>query len=162
MKIICFRSFIASLVLVVAAGVSQAQADEKQDRNLAILKTLYTKLAQTPAAGGNVLASGRSFLILALPGIALDPALDVSKVDDRVLLGKIANQVPYAAWTFQDSGLSVVDVYQQVLEHHDTAKVTLTDQQKVTLEAAKKVLMKPDGSKSQKVAEYDAYKSQYD
>ena len=61
----------AIVILGILAGLPVlASADEKADRNLAVLKTLYTKLANSVTVSGNTLGPGHSFKLPALTGPA--------------------------------------------------------------------------------------------
>jgi hypothetical protein len=59
--------------LLIAAAPATLQADDVADRNLAVLKTIYTKLRNQFTLGNNSFGADQSFLVMTNPGITLDP-----------------------------------------------------------------------------------------
>jgi hypothetical protein len=111
-----------------------------QDRNLVILKTIYTKINDRLTVGDNPLAPNSSFLVLTDPGIVLDPQWDLSKVADQAKLAVLLGRAPKATWLYRPNTYSMEQVYKEILDTHDTPKVTLTADEQKELNRVKKLL----------------------
>lgn len=61
--------------LLLAASIAAAQAP---DPNVDLMKKLYTKIGLAVGVGSNDPQTGESFLVMANPGILVDPNLDLN------------------------------------------------------------------------------------
>jgi len=133
------------------------------DDNAQIMEKLYTKIAQSLTVGTNTPAAGKSILILANPGIAIDPALDPgSSQDDRKAISRVLDRVPGPSWIYQETSYALSSVYGDVLGNHVLANSSITDDQKKQLRAAEKVLFKdgdPAKGDSDQMTAYKKYRA---
>jgi hypothetical protein len=123
-----------------------------------LIKQLYSKIEDSFSMGAGGPYPGHSFLILCNPGIFIDPNLDLRKKVDRVRLSDVLNTVPEAsfAFVFQDSGVRVPSIYDQIMTNHLSAEYQLTPTQQQQLKAAEKVL-----NDSTKMGDYFKYQQIY-
>ena len=131
-----------------------------------LLEKLYTKLVQSPIAGTNTVAAGHSILILANPGVALDPALHPeTSQSDRRSLSRVLDHLPGPSFVYQEMPYALSRVYSDVLQYHDVPVVTMSEQQKRDLKTANRTLFRdgnPAKGDSSKVAAYKKYGSIYE
>lgn len=135
-----------------------------QDRNAELMKKIYAKLVGTFALSGNEPTPGKGFLVLANPGIILDPTLKTSVAADRESMASLLNRVPLprGAWHFDTSTKNISDIYSAVLEYKQVPIVTLTTTQEKELAKASQVLFSADEKQpSQKRIDYDKYWQAY-
>jgi hypothetical protein len=123
-----------------------------------LIKKLYSKIQDSFSLGANAPYPGHAFLILCNPGIFIDPNLNLSKKVDRARLSDVLNSVsePSFAYVFQDSGVRVPSVYDQIMRNHITAIYQLTPLQKQQLKDAQAIL-----KDNQKMDDYFKYQSSY-
>src|SRR5580704_7674868 len=63
---------------------------------------LYGRIAQFTSSGTGAQSGGQRFLILATPGILLDPSLDLTPTStDYHLLSTILDRAPDASWVYR-------------------------------------------------------------
>jgi hypothetical protein len=102
---------------------------------------LYSRIAQFTSSGAGTQSGGQRFLILATPGILLDPSLDLTPTStDYHLLSTILDRAPDASWVYKPKNMTSFDLYSDVLKYHQTPTFQLSDQQKKDLKAAQKIL----------------------
>lgn len=120
---------------------------------------LYSRLAQFTTSGAGGQAGGSRFLILATPGILLDPALDLSPTStDFNLFSTILDRSPDGSWVYKPRATHAFDEYSSVLKYHLTPTFKLSDQQKKDLKAAQKILYS-DVSSGTQSDEYKQFQS---
>ena len=143
-------------VVVFGTSVLVAQA---QDDNAQIMEKLYTKIAQSVTVGTNTPAAGKSILILANPGIAIDPNMNPStSQDDRKAISRVVDRVPAPSWIYQDTTFNISNLYGQVLQFHELALPKITDDQKQQLKAANQTLFKNGDPAKGDSDKFKAYK----
>jgi hypothetical protein len=123
-----------------------------------LIKKLYSKIEDSFSLGANAPYPGHAFLILCNPGIFIDPNLNLAKRADRSRLSDVLNSVPESsfAFIFQDTGVRVQSVYDQIIRNHLTATYQLTTVQKQQLRDAEAIL-----KDSAKMNDYFKYQGLY-
>jgi hypothetical protein len=144
-------------------GISPDIEDEKRrfanpPTEADLVKKLYSKIEDSFSLGALGPYPHHSFLVLCNPGIFIDPNLDLRKKVDRARLSNVLNSVPEGSFAFvyQDTGVQVQSVYDQIINNHLTAIYQLTDDQRKQLKAAQNVL-----NDSAKMDDYYKYQGFY-
>jgi len=155
------KPLLLAAILVLNAGLSAAQ----EDRNVQIMKKLFSKLTASLTAGTSGAQPGQTFLVLMNPGIFVDPSLDSSSAEGRYVLAHTLNQVPSVNWLMaNDSAKKVYDVYKMVLDFGEWGYVEPTDAQKLQLAKARRLLYvngNQDQGLSQAMNNYQKYADLY-
>ncbi len=131
----------------------------QEDRNVTIMKTIYSKLAGVFSVGQqNSPTRDQNFLVLANPGFFVSPQWDMHKVDDRYKLSLVLNALPNSSWIYGEHAGTVGDLYSEILNNYDAPHVSLSAAEKRDLGDAKSLLFVqlPDGTLKASAA-YDAY-----
>jgi hypothetical protein len=108
-----------------------------QDPNVDLMKKLYTKIGKTVGVGSNDAIAGESFLVLANPGILLDPTINTSTTEGRYQLSKMLDRVLLPSWIYKPNNDSTLKVYSTILNYKETPAFALTASQKQQLDAAR-------------------------
>ncbi len=116
------------------------------DPNVTIMKQLYSKLAGALAVGGNQAIPGQNFLILANPGIFLDPKLDLSNADQAYLFASQLDVIPAASWMYGATAGLLSNLYNQILQFKELPSIQLTPSQQKQLATAQGLLMDSQGN----------------
>lgn len=125
------KSKLKTTVIASLLGILSEQVhSEAEDPNVTLMKKLYSKIGQTVGVGSNDASVGESFLILANPGILLDPKLDVTTVQGRYRLATLVDKVPRPDWIYKPSDTSIYDVYARMISDHEAAEIKPNAQQK--------------------------------
>jgi hypothetical protein len=120
------RRFIACFVITIAlTSVSQAQ----DDPNVKLMKQLYTKIGQAVGVGSNDPQTGETFLVLANPGILLDPNLAWSTPQGSNQLARAIDKVLTPNWIYGTRNTTAFAVYNRILTDHEPAVISPTDEQ---------------------------------
>lgn len=144
----------ALLAQTIVCTPSMAQ----QDKQIQILRQLYTRLGGAFRVGDNTLTMGRTYLVLMNPGILIDPDLDLAQDDaGRYALYTTLDQVLAPDWVYATKPTTSTRIYQNVLRHHVTPSFEFTKDQLKRIEEAKKYLFS-DWDKRTPSKEYDRYK----
>jgi hypothetical protein len=123
------RSFSACLVfLATLACVPTAFGQD--DPNVKLMKELYTKIALNLGVGSNAAVQGQSYLVLANPGILLDPTLDYTSPEGRYRLSTTIDKVLKPDWIYKTGSNGTFEVYNNILNYHEAAVVNPTSTQK--------------------------------
>jgi hypothetical protein len=137
-----------------------------QDTNAKIMEALFTKIATSLAVGTNTPAAGQSLLILANPGIAIDPAMNpATNQSDREAISKVLDRVPGPSWIYTSTSYRVSDIYSNIVHHHIVPTNQLTDSEKQQLAAANTVLFlngDPGQGRSTKYSAYHDYQGKWE
>jgi hypothetical protein len=131
----------ATLLLTFLVFVSQSQLFG-EDPNVEIMKKLFAKIGQVVGVGSNDIVVGTSFLVLANPGIMVDPSLDMSKLEDRHTLAVSIDKVLLPTWIYGVTNETVLSVYQNVLTYKEPPVYVMTPQEKKMLADARAIIFK--------------------
>jgi hypothetical protein len=145
----------ALAVILSAAVLAPWVPAQSEDQNVQIMKKLFSKMAQVVGVGGG---SSREVLILANPGILIDPELDWTVAEDRARLAKVLDRVLLPSWVYQTNNLNTYDVYKTLLTTKEVPIYELTPKQKELLENAKKVVFS-DSNKRVYSVQYEEYRT---
>ena len=126
--------------LSVAAAWPISARTQPTDPNVELMKKLYTKIGQSVGVGSNDPIAGESFLVLANPGILLDPKLDVTTVAGRATLAAVVDKVLIADWIYKTANVGIYDVYSKIMDYHEAAVVVPTQAQKQQYNTACKLV----------------------
>ena len=121
-----FRALAGFLVSCTLLVQTAAMADPNVD----IMKNLYVKIGTTVGVGSNDPQVGGSFLVLANPGILLDPTLDFNSIEGRYTLSKVLDKTLKADWIYKTGNDGTFDVYNNILNYHEAAMVKPTATQR--------------------------------
>jgi hypothetical protein len=112
-----------------------------QTTSVDLANKLYSLIAQFTSSGSGGMSGGSRFVVLATPGILLDPSLDLSPAStDFHLFSTVLDRTPDGSWVYKPKARTSFDLYTDVLKHHLTPNFQLTEQQKKDLKAAQKIL----------------------
>jgi hypothetical protein len=111
-----------------------------QDPNTVLMKKLYTKIGENVSVGSNNPTTGETFLVLANPGILLDPNLNYNTPAGRNQLARSIDKVLNPSWIYGTRNYTVFDVYNRILTDHEAAEITPTAEQIKQYKAACKVI----------------------
>ena len=114
---------ISRLLVVLSMSAMCAAASGTEDRNLAVQKTLYTKIRNQLTLGEDV--PGSLFVMLN-PGIVLDPNWDLSKVGDQQKFARLLIRALKPSWLYRTSSVNLDSLYSDVLAHHNTGRAKLS------------------------------------
>jgi hypothetical protein len=160
-----FSIAIALILLGCTSLAAPSVHAQAQDDNAKIMEGLYTKIAQSLTVGTNTPAAGKSILILANPGIAIDPALNpAASQDDRRAISRVLDRVPGPSWIYQETTFSISSVYGNILQNHELPDPKITAKQKQDLQAVDVTLFKngdPANGESDKLKAYKNYRATY-
>lgn len=126
-------SIIAMICILTTSGLAQ-------DPNTELMKKLYTKIAKTVSVGSNDITTGETYLVLANPGILLDPTLDYKTPAGRNRFARAIDKALVPSWIYGTRNYTVFDVYNRILQDHEAAQVIPTAEQKKQYKAACKVI----------------------
>jgi hypothetical protein len=108
------------------------------DPNVDIMKKLFTKIANAVGVGSNDPLVGSSYLVLANPGILIDPKLDMNQPADYYRLSRTLDRVLTPTWIYRPTSERTVDVYSTILEYHEAPVIKPNQAQQKLLDDAKK------------------------
>jgi hypothetical protein len=131
------RRIVSIVAMICILTTTSAVA---QDPNTELMKKLYTKIAKTVSVGSNDLTTGETYLILANPGILLDPTLDYNTPAGRNRFARAIDKALNPSWIYGTRNYTVFDVYNRILEDHEAAQVKPTAEQIKQYKAACKVI----------------------
>lgn len=137
---------------------ARGSADEK---NGDMMKKIYSKLSNVVSVGSSVQSPGNSFLVLASPGIFVDPDLDLHKADDAYLWASVLNRIPLPNFIYSDSGESLDSLYDVILQGKELPLIELTPEQKRKLDEAMAVLEDEQGEPTRAYEKYFEYQNEY-
>jgi hypothetical protein len=144
----------AALTFALLSG-SSATAE---DRQIEILRQLYTRLGGAFRTGDNTLTMGRTYLVLLNPGILIDPDLNLATDDaGRYALYTTLDQVLAPDWVYATKPTTSSRIYQNILRHHVTPTFQYSADQLKRIDEAKKYLFS-DWDKRTPSPEYERYK----
>jgi len=126
-----------------------------EDRNVQIMKSLFSKIAGSFSLGTNSPIPNHSFLVLENPGTILDPNLDMTALANQTAFSDLLDAVPYPSWMYESSSLSARSIWQRILNDKDLPTVELSAEEKAQLKTANRVLTNADGSQTAKKDSYD-------
>ena len=136
------------------------------DQNAQLMEGLFTKIAKSLTVGTNTPAAGKSILLLANPGVAIDPALNpLTSQDDRRAISRVLDRVPAPNWIFQDTTNKISSVYGTIMQSHEVPLSSITTQQVQQLKTASATLFKdsdPAKGDSDKRKRYKEYRAKYE
>jgi hypothetical protein len=131
------KFFVLVLTFVFFSSVCRAQ-----DPNVDLMKKLYTKIGLTVGVGSNDPIAGESYLVLANPGILLDPNLDIATTEGRFQLAKLLDRVLTPSWIYRPNADNTLKVYSTILNTKEVPDFSLNQAQKKQLDDARKVIFK--------------------
>lgn len=131
------KKFFFSLVALIATlGSNPAEAQE--DRNVVIMRKLYSKIEGLYTLGENTPRPEQNFLVLANPGYFVQKDLDlVRRPADRRIFSSFVNTVPLVSWIYKESPRTVSGIYESILNGKETPLVELKQEQRKALADAK-------------------------
>ena len=123
-------------VLLLCLSVPLKAAD---DPNVEMMKKLFTKIANSVGVGSaNDPIVGRSYLVLANPGVLIDPTLDVNKPGDYYRLSRTLDRVLAPTWIYRPTSERTLDVYQTILDYHEAPIIKPNAEQQKLLDDARR------------------------
>jgi hypothetical protein len=132
MKICTLNRLVAILFFLICAN---ARAD---DANVDIMKKLYSKIAEVVGIGNPQIAAGNEFLVLANPGILIDPKLSMKKAEDRYKLSIVLDKVLIPDFIYKTRNERTIDIYKAVLDYHEAPTYKLPVEAQAQLDKARK------------------------
>lgn len=108
---------------IVAIAIGAHPIAAQDDPNTVLMKQLYTKIGQAVGVGENNPLTGETFLVLANPGILLDPSLDYRTPRGRFRFAQAIDKVLTASWIYGAGTNSVYDVYNNILQFKEPADI---------------------------------------
>jgi hypothetical protein len=147
---------LALTLLIFLLPLSDAHADD--DKNVEIMKKLYTKLGQIVRVGENVPGLGTNFLVLANPGILLDPNIKADTIRGAYQLGNLVDPILLPHWIYETKADTTYKLYRDILDVRQLPIVTPTPtEQKVYEDAKSKIL--DDSRPSGYTKQFDTYQA---
>src|SRR5882724_2317189 len=131
--ICCSRKRVGRFFAFVLIGLFLNSMCLAQDPNVDLMKKLYTKIGKTVGVGSNDAVAGESFLVLANPGILLDPNIDMGTTEGRYQLAKMLDRVLLPDWTYKSNNDNTLKVYSTILNFKELPAFALNSQQKAQL-----------------------------
>jgi hypothetical protein len=132
------RYFLAAFLLFSG---NPDRANGQSTTSIDLANKLYSRIAQFTSSGASTQSGGSRFLVLATPGILVDPSLDLTPTStDYHLFSTVVDRVPDGSWVYKPKARTSFDLYADVLKYHLTPNFQLTEQQKKDLKAAQKIL----------------------
>ena len=125
--------FILTVVALLAV-IGMVKAD---DPNVEILKKLYTKISDDVGVGNPQIAAGNEFLVLANPGILIDPRLDMTKAEDRYKLANVLDKILIPDFIYKTKNERSLDLYKGVLDYKEAPVYTIPPEAKAQLDQAR-------------------------
>jgi hypothetical protein len=157
------RSRFLTCAQLCLAAIVIPSAAKAEDRNQAIMNTIYSKLEHQLGATelNNGFSSGA--LVLADPGFILDKNVSWDKPEGRKIVYDLIDSSLEPNWLLRFKQQTTSGVYRAVLRYHEAAPSSLTPAEKSQLEAANKVLYEPGPHNpwSRKYLSVDAAKEAY-
>ncbi len=133
-----YRVVLATVCgLLVAFASSMHAAD---DPNVDIMKKLFTKIANAVGVGSNDPLVGSSYLVLANPGILIDPKLDMNNQADYYRLSRVIDRVMTPTWIYRPTTERTVDVYNTILQYKEPPVIRPNAIQQKLLDDARRKL----------------------
>jgi hypothetical protein len=126
---------LTPLLLLLSFG--QAYADD----NVEIMKKLYTKLGQIVRVGENVPGLGTNFLVLANPGILLDPNIKADTIRGAYQLGNLVDPILLPHWIYDTKTDTTFKLYRDILDVREVPIITPTPTEQKAYEDAKKKIL---------------------
>jgi len=146
------KLLIGSLLLFpVGEGVALAQ-----DSNLEIMKKLYSKLGQIVRVGENVPGLGTNFLVLANPGILLDPNIKETVPRGAYQLANTVDPILLPHWIYETKTDTTFKLYRDLLDVRELPIITPTAKEKADFAAAKAKII-DDSRPSHYTKQFDYY-----
>jgi len=149
------RPFIIS---AVALGLSYVTFDAKagpREDNIELMRKMYAQLAAMLSVKDNSLAPNENLLVLAAPGILVDPKLDMSRAQDAAIIANtLIDKVLEPTWFLSQRPSRMSDIYREILRAHVVPLTDLLQPEKDELNAARRDLYRNDGSDSLLLARY--------
>lgn len=118
---------------LVAISVKPAFAQSIDERNLNVLRTIYTKIRNQFTLGDNPFGANESFFIMCNPGITLDPNWDLTQLPGQEKLARLLGRAPKASWLYRPSSTTIESIYGDVVNSHSTGSAKLTASEKKNL-----------------------------
>lgn len=146
--------------IMIRAPRSVTAADPS-DPNTVMIQQIYSKISDVISAGSSAQSPGHSFLVLAAPGIFLDPGLDLDNVDDQYLWASVLNRVPTPTFIYGDTGQSIDSLVDLILQGKELPLVELNPAQRAKLQAALAVIMTPNQDPTPEYKKYETYEIAY-
>jgi len=131
------------------------------DMNADLMSKLYSKLSGVLSVGSSIQAPGHSFLVLANPGIFLDPELDLTRADNQYLWSNTLNPVLLPQFILQNSSVPMHSLYEQVLSGKELPLIELTPSQKQQLQNALDTVVTANGDPTPAMKNYRRYQLKY-
>jgi hypothetical protein len=148
----------APLAAILVGLPSFSQTAVAEDKQIQILRQLYTRLGGAFRIGDNTLTMGRTYLVLMNPGLLIDPDLNLATDDaGRYALYSTLDQVLNPDWVYSTKPTQSTRIYQNILRHHVTPKFEYSQDQLDRIGAARKYLFS-DWDKRVPSAAYERYK----
>src|SRR5688500_10400194 len=157
------RKTLVLTALCVVCGLAQPFARQQDDPNLKMMRRIYSKLTQMFTVSGSIdgFQPGSSVLLLLNPGIFVDPSLDVSTPAGRLGVSMMLNRVPKPAWLYEETGQTVSDVYERIMDDAEVVSPPPGELDLAKLAAVEAYLFTPAGEPSAKYARYLTEKEAY-
>ncbi len=127
--------------------------------DIEIFEKLFTKLGAAVSVGETTASGGEGFLVLANPGILIDPGVDLTDKSDQRDLSLTLDRVLAPNWIYQPREMQMHSLYYDFLLYSESPIVTLTSKQKEQLEYAKKIIYANNGDYSDTFLDYRKYKT---
>ena len=153
------RRDVSALVLIglSAAAVFRcdyASAGPRED-NIDLMRKMYAQLSAMLTVRDNSLAPNENLLVMAAPGILIDPKLDMTKDQDAAtIINTLVDKIMEPTWYLSQRGSRMTDIYQQVLRAHVVPLTDLSAGEKTELESARARIYNRNGSDTTLMAQY--------
>ncbi len=149
---------LALTLLMLLLPFRQVNAQAQDDKNVEIMKKLYSKLGQIVRVGQNVPGLGTNFLVLANPGILLDPNLKADTNRGAYQLGNLVDHILLPHWIYDTKTDTTYKLYRDILDVREVPIITPTPaEQKAYADAKKKIV--DDSRPSGYTKQFDTYQT---
>ncbi|MQW47969.1 hypothetical protein GHK71_00400, partial [Sinorhizobium meliloti] len=148
-----YAILIGAVTLALSTG-SASYADTRED-NIELMRKMYAHLSAILAVKDNALAPNENLLILAAPGILIDPKLDMNRPQDAAtIVNALVDKVMEPSWYLSQRSSRMSDIYREILRSHVVPLTDLSRAEKDELETARRQLYRSDGSDTQLMSDY--------
>lgn len=149
------RALLNATAACAFAFATTTTAKAGREDNVELLRKMYAQLSAMLTVKDNTLAPNENLLVLAAPGILVDPKLDMSRAQDAAIIANtLVDKVMEPTWYLSQKPSRMSDIYLEILRAHVVPSTDLAQGEKSELETARRQLYRSDGADTVLMADY--------
>jgi hypothetical protein len=149
---------LKAIAVSICLLVLTCRAFAIDDDNVEIMKKLYTKIGQVVRVGENVPGLGTNFLVLANPGILLDPNIKADQNRGAFQLANLVDPILLPHWVYDTKTDTTYKLYRDILDVRELPIIKPTDTEQKAYEDAKKKIL-DDSRPSGYTKQFETYQA---